>query len=165
MPDDQKPFSGYRIVTADPGDAEEILQLQKLAYWSEAAIIDDYTIEPLVQTLGEKQTEFGDQVFLKALYNGRIIGSVKAYEEEGTCYIGKVIVCPDLQNRGIGKCLMKQIEQRFRTVSRYELFTGALSKRNIAFYEKCGYRIFDERKISEKLSLVFMEKPKRRVEG
>jgi hypothetical protein len=35
---------------ADKGDYEEILDLQKLAYQSEAIIFNDFTIPPLTQT-------------------------------------------------------------------------------------------------------------------
>ncbi|MDF9409616.1 hypothetical protein L7E55_14865 [Pelotomaculum isophthalicicum JI] len=69
-------------------DVEEILALQKLAYVSEAEIYDDFSIPPLVQTLKEIKDEFRNQVFLKAVINGTIVGSVRAYQKEETCYIG-----------------------------------------------------------------------------
>jgi len=46
-----------RIQAAEPGDAAEVLQLQKLAYRSEAAIYDDFTIAPLTQTLDEMDAD------------------------------------------------------------------------------------------------------------
>ncbi|WP_198936769.1 GNAT family N-acetyltransferase [Domibacillus epiphyticus] len=33
---------------------------------------------------------------------GKIIGSVRAYEKEGICYIGKLMVQPAYQNKGLG---------------------------------------------------------------
>jgi ribosomal protein S18 acetylase RimI-like enzyme len=148
----------YPIEIAYADDAEEILALQKLAYRSEAALIDDDTIEPLVQTLESRKKEFESQLFLKITKGRRIIGSAKGYQKDSTCYIGKVIVHPELQNRGIGKRLMQEIESRFPSARRFELFTGSASQRNIAFYQKLGYQIFDERQVSGKLRLVFMEK-------
>jgi len=48
----------------------EILSLQKLAYQSEAKLLNDYTIQPLTQTLIELQNEFnkyGTGVILKLI--------------------------------------------------------------------------------------------------
>jgi hypothetical protein len=82
------------ITQATAADAEETLALQKLAYQSEAAIYQDYTIPPLTQTLAEIQAEFRRHHFLKAVTAGRIQGSVRAHMEQGTCHIGRLIVHP-----------------------------------------------------------------------
>jgi len=39
-------------------DLVEILDLKKLAYHSEAELLNDYSIQPLTQTLTELQNEF-----------------------------------------------------------------------------------------------------------
>jgi ribosomal protein S18 acetylase RimI-like enzyme len=83
-------------------DAETILHLQMRAYLSEAEIYNDYSIPPLIQTFSEIRQEFSQQVFLNALEEGEIVGSVRAYLEKGTAYIGRLVVKPDSQNKGIG---------------------------------------------------------------
>ncbi len=139
-------------------NVEEILSLQKIAYVSEAKIIDDFTIPPLHQTIEEIQSEFRHQIFLKVELDDVIIGSVRTFLEGKTCYIGKLIVHPKNQNTGIGKKLLHAAEKQFPDAERYELFTGQKSKRNLYIYEKNGYQIFKNIKISEKLSMVFLEK-------
>lgn len=139
-------------------DLEEILALQKLAYLSEAEICNDFSIPPLLQTIEDIKSEYAYKTFLKAVDSGKIIGSVRANLQDGTCYIGKLIVHPDFQNRGIGTALMNSIENCFKGCKRYELFTGKKSVKNIYLYNKLGYRIFKEEKISEKLTLVSLEK-------
>ena len=139
-------------------DAAEILALQKLAYQSEAAIWNDYTIPPLTQTLENLQAQFADHIILKAVDNGEIIGSVRGKQENDTCYIGRVIVHPDRQNRGIGSQLMAAIEAAFPTATRFELFTGQKSERNLYLYQKLGYRIFKEEPLNERVTLVYLEK-------
>jgi ribosomal protein S18 acetylase RimI-like enzyme len=147
-----------RIEQATINDAQEILTLQKLAYTSEAEIYDDFTIQPLHQNLDEIKAEFADQHFLKVCEKGRIVGSVRAYVKEETCFIGKLIVHPEYQNQGIGTKLLQEIENVFDYVTRYELFTGHKSQKNLSLYEKNGYRIFRRQQVTNNLTLVFMEK-------
>jgi GNAT superfamily N-acetyltransferase len=155
-------LSGRKCVVIERAtikDAEEILDLQKLAYKSEAEIYNDYAIPPLTQTLEEMKLEFENWVFLKALAGGAIIGSVRACVRQKTCLIGRLIVHPGFQNRGIGIMLMNEIERCFLPQSsRFELFTGHRSKRNIHFYRKIGYREFKDKRVTDDLTLVYMEK-------
>ena len=146
------------IELADISDAQEILDLQKLAYQSEAALYHDYTIPPLTQSLEQMQEDLRKQVVFKATLDGKIIGSVRGYLRDGTCYIGRLIVHPEFQNRGIGTSLMKTIEQHFAQAQRYELFTGDRSERNLHLYHKLGYRVFRQEKLTDRTTIVFLEK-------
>jgi phosphoribosylanthranilate isomerase len=138
-------------------DLEEVLALQKLAYQSEAELNNDFNIPPLTQTLEEIRAEFADAMFLKVMEGRRIIGSVRAQEKDGTCHIGRLIVHPDFQNRGIGSRLLREIERRF-DCKRFELFTSERSERNMYLYVKLGYREFKRVPLNEKTTLVFLEK-------
>jgi ribosomal protein S18 acetylase RimI-like enzyme len=144
-----------RAIVADAG---EILLLQKLAYTSEAEIYNDYTIEPLVQSLEEVQEQFKDHVFLKAVVKGSIVGSVRWRLKERTCHIGKLIVHPNYQNMGIGKQLMSEVESFFNIPLKYVLFTGNKSEKNLRLYEKIEYKIFKTETINANLSMVYLEK-------
>lgn len=139
-------------------DAQEILQLQRLAYQSEAEIYDDWSIPPLTQTIDGMKDDIVRQRCLKALLDGKIVGSVRGVKNGDTCEIGRLIVCPDVQGRGIGTRLMEAIESTFEGVQRFELFTGHKSERNIRLYQKLGYVIFRTERVSDNLQLVFMEK-------
>ncbi len=142
-------------------DLEEILELQKLAYQSEAEIYDDYSIPPLTQTLEEIKEDFSFQILLKIVINNKLIGSVRAYRENDTCYIGKLIVHPNSQNKGIGTKLLKEVEIKFNDVKRYELFTGHRSEKNLYLYQKLGYLQFKSEIINENLQLIYLEKKKK----
>ena len=146
---------------ANIADAEEILELQNLAYQSEAIIYNDWSIPPLTQTLEEIKDEFTENTFLKACESDTIIGSVKVSINNENYEIGRVIVHPDLQGKGIGTQLMLAVEAEFPMAKRFELFTGSKSVRNIYFYEKLGYKIFTRKQLSELVELVFMEKYQR----
>ncbi len=152
---------GPGVQRASIDDAEEILALQKLAYRSEAEIIGDFTIPPLHQTVSQVRAEFDHQVFLKVVREDRIIGSVRAYLDRGTCHIGKLIVHPDHQNRGLGTALLRAAEGQFPAAERFELFTGEKSAKNLHIYAQAGYRIFRSQVVSPRLTLVYLEKANR----
>ena len=144
------------VATID--DAKEILQLQKLSYQSEAAIYDDYTIPPLMQSIDEMISDFSKKTILKVMIDGRIVGSVRGHVQDGTGYIARLIVHPEFQNQGIGTRLMAAIEAHLSQAKRYELFTGHKSERNIHIYKKLGYRPFRTESINDRLVQVYMEK-------
>ena len=146
------------IEQANLEDAPAVLALQKTAYRSEAEIYGDYAIPPLTQTLDEIEVDFENQLVLKASIEGRVVGSVRGYAEGGTCYIGRLVVYPEFQNRGIGSQLMEEIETRFGHAERFELFTGDKSERNLRFYRKRGYEVFRSESVTGNLTLVYLEK-------
>ncbi|MBE6759644.1 MAG: GNAT family N-acetyltransferase [Ruminococcaceae bacterium] len=146
------------IERAQKGDLAEILALQYLAYQSEARLFDDPDIPPLKQTLEEVEAEYERGVILKATDDGgAIIGSVRAHRGNGTVYIGKLMVHPDRQRKGIGSALLEAMEREFPG-QRYELFTSTRSVGNIRLYQRTGYRAFREEQISGDLCFVYMEK-------
>ena len=139
------------IKKAQKEDLEKILELQYLAYQSEAKLFGNMDIPPLKQTIEEVYDEFHKGIILKAVdEEGLIIGSVRAYQENGTVYIGKLMVHPKMQKKGIGTKLLLEIENVYPN-QRYELFTSTKSINNIRLYEKLGYKIFKEEAVSQDL--------------
>ncbi len=132
----------YRIKKAKINDVEEILKIQKLAYQSEAERYNNYDIPPLKETIEELKEQFKNHIILKAVLGGKVIGTIRAHQKNGTCYVGRLAVHPDMQNQGIGTSLMKEIEKCFNP-ERFELFVGSKSDKNIHLYQKLGYNIFE----------------------
>ena len=150
------------IKKANLNDLEEILELQKFAYISEAELYGDYSIEPLKQTLDEFKKEYELGIVLKVINNDlKIIGSVRAYKSNDSVFIGKLIVHPDFQNKGIGKSLLESIEENFSNIDgriEFKLFTGYKSFKNIYLYKKLGYIEYKSEKVSENLEFVHFKK-------
>jgi ribosomal protein S18 acetylase RimI-like enzyme len=146
------------LAPAQLADAPVVLALQHLAYQSEAALNDDYTIPPLTQTLSELEADFQRQFYLKALSAGTIVGAVRGYAQNGTCYIGRLMVLPACQNRGLGTQLLRAIEAHFNVVRRYELFTSERSTCNLYLYQKLGYHIYRTEQLTAKVTIVYLEK-------
>ena len=67
------------------------------------------------------------------------------------------MVHPSKQGQGIGTQLLLEMEKQYPK-QRYELFTSTRSEKNIALYKKLGYKIFDEKQVTEELRFVYMEK-------
>jgi GNAT superfamily N-acetyltransferase len=100
---------------------------------------------------------FKRQVFIKAVKNDIIVGSVRVYPEKETSFIGRLIVEPDHKNYGIGTILMQSIEEYFTSADRYELFTCHQSVRNLYLYQKIGHREFKRMTVNNSLTLAYLE--------
>ncbi|MBU0485324.1 MAG: GNAT family N-acetyltransferase [Proteobacteria bacterium] len=147
-----------QISQASIVDTQEILDLQKLAYQSEAELYDNYDIPPLTQKVEEINAQFKDHILLKAVLAGKIIGTVRAHEKNGTCYIGRLAVHPAHQNHGIGTALLKAIESNY-SPQRFELFVGSKSAKNIHLYQKLGYTVYKTEKFGcGAIEIFYMEK-------
>ena len=89
------------ILKAEREDLQEILQLQYLAYQSEANLFGSRDIPPLKQTLDEVVEEWCSGIILKMVDDANtFIGSVRAIERDGTALIGKLMVHPDHRTKG-----------------------------------------------------------------
>ena len=146
------------ITRATPADAAEIHALQRLAYRSEAELYDDWSIPPLVDPLAETERALAGQVVLKAVSAGRIVGAVRGRLAEGTCHVGRLIVHPEAQGRGLGTRLLRALEEAAPEARRYELFTGDRSARNLRLYTKLGYRECRRATLAGRVTLVYLEK-------
>ena len=147
------------ILKAAFEDLSEILDLQKLAYLSEAKLVNNYSIQPLTQTLEDLQSEFNKSIILKLIVgeNNQIIGSVRAREENNRIFIGKLIVHPDFQRKGYGTMFLNTIETFFENKT-FELFTSSKSEKNLNLYTKLGYKEFRRQKTRDNIEFVFLEK-------
>lgn len=141
-------------------DLPDILELQKIAFRPIANLLGDNEIQPMVQTYDELLQEFNDGIILKYVQDHQIVGSVRAYiDNENVCHVGKLIVHPDCQNKGIGKALMIEIEKKFITCSKYQLFTGEITPNTLYLYTKLGYKEIS--RTCDRLCMIIMEKLKK----
>ena len=137
---------------------QEILELQRLAFFEAGVRYNDPDTPPLTETLDDLIRDSEGHLFLKAVIGGRIAGTARGRDEGGCCRISKVMVHPDHRDKGIGKRLVEAIEKEF-DVPVFRLRTGYLDEKNISFYEKLGYNITGEpEKITDTLWFVHMVK-------
>lgn len=149
------------ITRATAEDLDEILSVQKHAFLKVAEEMHHTGLPPLTQTTKDIKAEFQWRVFLKYELDGKIVGSVRAHlDEANNCQIGKLVVLPEYQNKGLGKELMRRIERQFPACGGYELFTGEGNSVTVSFYSKLGYLPVLSR-MQDGVSMVYMRKENR----
>lgn len=148
----------YAIIPARKQDLQAILALQQSAFIDEAKRVDKMDIEPLTQNIESIKHEFKQKLFLKCVQNGKIIGSVRGYQENETTYIGKLFVDSAYRKKGIGSALVETLCAML-PAKRYEIFTSEKSFENIALYQKLGFMEYKRESVQGfPVKAVFMEK-------
>ncbi|WP_336204921.1 GNAT family N-acetyltransferase [Nonomuraea sp. LPB2021202275-12-8] len=142
-----------RAVAADAG---EILTLQRAAYVSEAQLYGDPYIPPLVESLEQVRKAIETGVVLKAAEAGRIVGAVRGSVAGTTCLVGRLVVAPDCQGRGLGTALLGALHEQVPDAEAFDLFTGHLSEPNLRLYKRLGYRETHRERMDDHLTLVHL---------
>ena len=147
------------IAPVTPEDAGELLSLQRAAFVTEAQLYGDPWLPALVETLAELRSALGRGPALKAGDGGRIVGSVRAWVDDRVLHVGRLVVAPDQQGRGIGRALLAAVEQAAGpSVDRAALFTGHRSEGNLRLYTRAGYVEQRRQRVDDELTLVHLAK-------
>lgn len=87
-------------------------------------------------------------------------GLIVLVPEDGDLLIENVAVAPDRHGRGVGGALLAFAEDRARALDlpRLRLYTNELMTRNIALYERLGYRETSSQDIGGR-NVIHMSKP------
>jgi ribosomal protein S18 acetylase RimI-like enzyme len=144
------------IERATTADAGEILTVQRAAYVSEAQLYGDPYIPPLIESLEQVRKVIEGAVVLKALDAGRVIGAVRGQVSGTTCLVGRLVVAPDHQGRGIGTALLTALHEAVPEAQAFDLFTGHLSDANLKLYRRLGYRETSRERMDDHLTLIHL---------
>ena len=126
---------------AQPADAGEILTLQRACWLQEAQANEALWIPPLVESLADVTAALETWQTFVVTSHGRLVGSVRTRLVEDGWDIGRIMVAPDLQGRGLGRWLLEYAEAAApEQATHFTLFTGAASATNLRMYRKAGYR-------------------------
>ncbi len=95
---------------AEPGDAAELLTLQR-ACWAGATPRDDARLaSPLAESLDDVRAGIGAWTTWVVRSHGRLVASVRGGLVGTDWQIGRAMVAPDLQGRGVGRWLVEMAE-------------------------------------------------------
>jgi N-acetylglutamate synthase-like GNAT family acetyltransferase len=80
-------------------------------------------------------------VILKYVEDGKILGCVRLDKKDKKLYLGMLTVEPSLQNKGIGKILLKTSEDEARKQNCNSIYMTVISVRDelIGWYKRHGY--------------------------
>jgi tRNA (guanine37-N1)-methyltransferase len=131
-----------QLRAATRADAGELLTLQLACWVQEAQANPGVTIPALLEGLTDVESYIDTWLTFVVHSHGRLVGAVRAQREGELWYIGRIMVAPDLQGRGLGRFLLEYVELAAPPeVTTYTLLTGAGSLDNQRMYKKAGYRI------------------------
>ena len=135
---------GLDVRPAQPADAAELAVLQRACWLSEAVANSTLDIPALSEDADEVRRGFAQWQTWVVRSGGRLVGSVRARvstETPGQWEIGRLMVAPDLQGRGIGRALLAYAEAAAPAgTRRLWINTGTRSAANLRRYRRAGYR-------------------------
>jgi GNAT superfamily N-acetyltransferase len=121
-----------------PVDAGELLTLHRAAFVTEAQLYGDPRLPALV---------------------ARAVGSVRTRLEDGVLRVGRLVVAPDQQGRGIGAALLAAVERAAGAgVHTAALFTGHRSA-GLRLHARAGDVEQRRERVDDALTLVHLAKP------
>jgi tRNA (guanine37-N1)-methyltransferase len=126
---------------AEPADSGELWTLQRACWLQEAQANDTLAIPALTETFADVRESLTVWDVYVVRSHGRLVGSVRVRLRNGQWEIGRIMVAPDLQGRGLGRWLLELAESRAPAgATAFALFTGAASRGNLRMYRRAGYR-------------------------
>ena len=147
-----------KIEIATIDDVPELMELHDKAFFAIAAEVDWLDAPGLKESLEQAREDFSRYTTIKILSDeGKIVGSVRGRVEDGSLYIGRLMVQPECQGRGYGKILFREI-QKMIPHNRVWLFTCGEVQRVVSFYEREGFCTFNTERFENGHTWISMEK-------
>lgn len=148
------------VVTLEPAvpeDAAEFVRIQDMAFF------EDYKEFGVCPAYGRTKESLRQWILHKPNYkivaDGKIIGKISISDTgNGEGHVDCFCIIPQYQNMGIGQRMMKRMEEEHPYIRTWTLETPHLRKRNIHFYERCGYQVIG--RMQEGIWLVILRKQK-----
>ncbi|NYD58332.1 tRNA (guanine37-N1)-methyltransferase [Nocardioides marinisabuli] len=132
----------WEVLPAAPGDVAELHVLTLACWVGEALLNDDLTIPPLHESTADTAASLAEWDTYVVRVAGRLVGSVRGRLDGTTWEIGRLMVAPDLQGRGLGRVLLEHAERvAAPSATTYRLVTGKDSEANLRRYKRAGYRV------------------------
>lgn len=130
---------------AQLADVGELFTLTRACWLQEAVINDTFNIPVLHEQLDDVRNSLDDWTTLVGhTPENRLVVSARGHMTGASWMVGRVMVAPDLQGRGLGRFILEQIERHAPVAATHAvLYSGSKSTRNHAIYRKAGYRLVD----------------------
>ena len=136
--------------------AERVLSVQFPSYRIEAALLDNYEIPPLKDTVASLHN--CDETFFGYFIDEELCGVISLKLEEDIVDIHRLFVHPNHLRKGIAKKLLYFLQEEFHDAKKMIVTTGSKNSPAIEFYQKNGFTMLKELTVEENLSLTLFEK-------
>ena len=134
------PVAGSHARRLTPADAPDVIVLQRCCWVDEALANQSLDIPALHEDLDAVRDWLGQWTALGLWRDGKLLGMVRARRDGEAWNIGRLAVAPHMRGSGIGRWLLKQVEDRAEPACALAtLETGARSAQNIRLYLNEGY--------------------------
>ncbi|MFF2452177.1 GNAT family N-acetyltransferase [Isoptericola sp. NPDC058082] len=134
------PVPGSYLRRLTPGDAAEVVVLQRCCWVDEALANDTLALGPLHESLDDVRGWLTEWRATGLWRDGRLLGMVRTRHDDGTVHVGRLAVVPDLRGAGVGRWLLRRAQADLEPgLERVVLSTGARSERNLRLYESEGF--------------------------
>lgn len=147
------------INLADPDYAELIWGLQHAAYRMEAELIGFDRIPPLLDTVESLQS--CDETFLGYFDENDdddLAGAIAYTRDPSEVTICRLMVHPDRFRKGIGRQLLRHVQELESSADKFIVLTSAMNAPAIGLYEQEDFRIVKEMVPEPGVHLVVFEK-------
>lgn len=155
--------SEYILSPFMESDVAELVVLQRCCWVPEAILNNNLNIPALHETAADVLNWTTTWSTLCLRRDGRLVGAVRGQSTpDGAWELGRLMVAPDLEGQGIGRWLLATAEDLAPdSTTRFTLFTGENSARNIRIYQRAGYKLCEPPSdASEHIAgIVFLSKP------
>ena len=148
-----------KIVPSKKAEANELLKIQKEAFYSDLIKYKDYHTNPAAESLDYFLFRMQNSLHYSIYIDGRLTGAICLVKQtKDHYYLYRIYFGPEFQNKGYGSKILQQLEGKFPQVKKWSLDTPKDNRRNRHFYEKFGYKKMGEHKINDYLTLILYEK-------
>jgi predicted N-acetyltransferase YhbS len=126
------------IRSATEADFPALLQVQQDAFGEYASLykVSGWTTE----TLDSLREDAKEKHIFVAETDGVVVGSVRFWTVAGVCIIRLLSVRPTHQGQGVGKALIREIEQVATDAHKFYACTMLRTARNIHLFMSLGYK-------------------------
>ena len=132
----------WTIAPAVRADLGEILTLQRACWVQEALANEMLEIPALHESMDQLEESWEHWRYWVVRVAGRLVGAVRGRLEDTAWDIGRIMVAPDIQGRGLGHALLAHIQEMAPPeATSYVLFTGVASAQNQRMYKRAGFRL------------------------
>jgi predicted N-acetyltransferase YhbS len=126
------------IRPATEADFPPLLHVQQVAFSEYAKV---YTVSGwTTETIESLKEDAKEKHIFVAEEEGVVVGSVRFWTVAGVCIIRLLSVNPTHQGRGVGKALIREIEQISTDAHKFYACTMLRTARNIHLFMSLGYK-------------------------